>query len=72
MKKLAKRNLRTAVIVAALGLFSLTMNAMDPPIPNGSPDPPPTEALPINGLIGIALVAGAAFGIKKLKGNNAE
>ncbi|HET8838452.1 MAG TPA: hypothetical protein VFM82_05585 [Flavobacteriaceae bacterium] len=71
MKKLAKRNLRTVVIAAALGLFTLSVNAQPPGPPTGPGGEPP-ETLPINGLIGIALVAGAAFGIKKLKGNKAE
>ena len=66
MKKLAQKNLRTAIAVAALGLFTIGMNAQVPPPPAGNTDPPDTE-LPINGFIGIALVAGAYFGAKKLK-----
>lgn len=68
MKKLAQRNLRTAIIVAALGLFTLGMNAQ--PDPPGGGDPPDT--LPIDGFIGIAIAAGAYFGAKKLKGQKSE
>lgn len=64
MKKQTQKLLATIFLIGALGFFSQGL-AAQPPEPPGGGGPPST--IPINGLIGIALAAGAYFGAKKLK-----